>query len=68
MGLKAWQRYTVALSRAEREQWCCFWLGGRHEVSREKFTHMDVGHPRRKHVRTYVRERVCVHASVCAPV
>lgn len=33
---------------------------GRHEVRREKFTHMDAGHPKRKYMKVHVCESVCV--------
>ena len=36
---------------------------GRHEVRKEKFTHMDIGHPRRKYVETCARACMCV--SLC---
>lgn len=53
-----WENYKVALSWGSKEKWCCFWLGWRHEVSRKKFTHMDMEHPRRKYVKAHVRGSV----------
>lgn len=65
MGLKTWQKYTVALFWASKGLCCCFWPGGRHEVSRKKFTHMDARHPRRKYGKIHERERVCVCVCAC---
>lgn len=56
------ENYTVALSKAREERRCCFWTGGRHEVSREKSTHMDPTHPKRKCVKAHMSESVLVRA------
>lgn len=46
----------MALSKAREKRRCCFWTGGRHEVSREKSTHMDPTHPKRKCVKAHMSE------------